>query len=76
MMLRYTFNLGAEADAIENAVKQVLADGIRTGDIAKPGEKVYGTIETGRLIAEADQIAERSVAAEREVLAIVEEKIG
>jgi glutamate formiminotransferase/formiminotetrahydrofolate cyclodeaminase len=30
----------------------------------------------GRLIAEADQIAERSVAAEREVLAIVEEKIG
>ena len=30
----------------------------------------------GKLIAEADQIAERSVAAEREVLAIVEEKIG
>jgi glutamate formiminotransferase/formiminotetrahydrofolate cyclodeaminase len=30
----------------------------------------------GRLIAEADQIAERSTAAEREVLAIVEEKIG
>ena len=53
MMLRYTFNLGKEADAIENAVKQVLADGVRTGDIAKPGEKVYGTKETGKLIAEA-----------------------
>ncbi len=53
MMLRYTFNLGKEASAIENAVKRVLADGVRTGDIAKPGEKVYGTIETGRLIAEA-----------------------
>lgn len=53
MMLRYTFDLGKEADAIENAVKKVLADGVRTGDIAKPGEKVYGTMETGRLIAEA-----------------------
>ena len=53
MMLRYTFNLGKEADAIENAVKKVLADGVRTGDIAKPGEKVYGTKETGKLIADA-----------------------
>lgn len=53
MMLRYTFDLGKEADAIESAVKKVLADGVRTGDIAKPGEKVYGTMETGRLIAEA-----------------------
>ena len=53
MMLRYTFGLGKEADAIEAAVKKVLADGVRTGDIAKPGEKVYGTKETGKLIAEA-----------------------
>ena len=53
MMLRYTFGLGKEADAVENAVKQVLADGVRTGDTAKPGEKVYGTVETGKLIAEA-----------------------
>ena len=53
MMLRYTFNLGKEADAIEAAVQKVLADGVRTGDIAKPGEKVSGTKETGRLIAEA-----------------------
>lgn len=53
MMLRYTFDLGAEADAIENAVKQVLKDGVRTGDIAKAGEKISGTLETGRLIVEA-----------------------
>ncbi len=55
MMLRYTFNLAKEADAIEDAVRKVLADGLRTGDIAKPGEKVSGTEETGRLIAEAIQ---------------------
>ncbi|MGI6205013.1 MAG: 3-isopropylmalate dehydrogenase [Anaerovoracaceae bacterium] len=53
MMLRYTFNLGKEADAIENAVRKVLKDGVRTGDIAKPGEKISGTVETGSLIAEA-----------------------
>lgn len=33
MMLRYSFDLDREADAIENAVKKVLDDGYRTGDI-------------------------------------------
>jgi len=51
MMLRYTFNLSTEADAIENAVKQFLKDGYRTGDIATPGEAVCGTVETGEKIA-------------------------
>ncbi|MDO4383014.1 MAG: 3-isopropylmalate dehydrogenase [Eubacteriales bacterium] len=51
MMLRYTFNLGTEADAIENAVKQFLRDGYRTGDIATSGEAVCGTVETGEKIA-------------------------
>ena len=51
MMLRYTFNLGTEADAIENAVKQFLKDGYRTGDIATSGEAVWGTVETGEKIA-------------------------
>lgn len=51
MMLRYTFNLGEEADAIENAVKQFLKDGYRTGDIASPGDTVCGTVETGEKIA-------------------------
>ena len=50
MMLRYTFGLLEEADAIENAVKKVLADGCRTADIAKEGEEITGTAKTGDLI--------------------------
>ena len=53
MMLRYSFGLAEEADAIEGAVKKVLADGYRSADIAGPGEKVTGTEEMGRLITEA-----------------------
>lgn len=53
MMLRYTFGLGEEADAIEAAVRKVLAAGYRTPDIAKPGEAQIGTREYGRLIVEA-----------------------
>jgi len=53
MMLRYTFGLGEEADAIEAAVRKVLADGWRTPDIAKEGETVIGTVKTGDLIVEA-----------------------
>ena len=52
MMLRYTFGLGKEADAVEAAVKKVLADGYRTHDIAAAGEKAIGTTEAGRLITE------------------------
>jgi len=53
MMLRYTFGLLEEADAIEAAVKKVLADGYRTHDIAKEGEKAIGTKEAGDLIVAA-----------------------
>ena len=35
MMLRYTFGLGQEADAIENAVKSVLDQGYRTPDLCR-----------------------------------------
>lgn len=52
MMLRYTFGLGEEADAVEKAVKKVLADGHRTHDIAGDGEKAIGTEEAGRLTVE------------------------
>ena len=34
MMLRYSFDLAAEADCIENAVQKVLDDGLRTADLA------------------------------------------
>ena len=41
-----------EADAIENAVKQVLKDGYRTIDIMDEGKTQVGTIQMGDLIAE------------------------
>ncbi len=50
MMLRYTFGLSEEADAIETAVKAVLAKGYRTPDIATEGTKVVGTKEAGALV--------------------------
>ena len=51
-MLRYSFSLEKEAEAIEDAVKSALADGIRTRDIAVEGEKIVGTKECGREIGE------------------------
>ena len=50
MMFRYSFDLPAEAKAIEDAVDAVLNEGWRTADIAKPGEEVIGTLKMGELI--------------------------
>ena len=52
MMLRYSFDLAAEADAIEAAVSRVLDAGYRTGDIFSPGCKKVGCTEMGKLILE------------------------
>lgn len=52
MMLRYSFDLEQEAQAIESAVSKVLEQGYRTADIATPGAIVVGTQEMGRLIAQ------------------------
>lgn len=52
MMLRYTFDLDEEADAIEHAVAEVLKAGYRTIDIMSEGKKQVGTAEMGTLIAE------------------------
>ena len=52
MMFRYSFHLAAEAQAIENAVDAVLAEGWRTADIAEPGVIPIGTREMGRRIRE------------------------
>lgn len=51
MMLRYSLDLDDAAAGIEAAVKQVLADGYRTGDIFSEGCKKVGTVEMGDLIA-------------------------
>ena len=53
MMLRYSFGLSAEADAVERAVDEVLVAGHRTGDIAKSGETPIRCAEMGDLIAQA-----------------------
>jgi len=52
MMLRYSFDLDKEADAIEKAVEQVLEEGFRTIDIAKAGEDYVTCSKMGSLIAE------------------------
>ncbi|MGN0513951.1 MAG: 3-isopropylmalate dehydrogenase [Lachnospiraceae bacterium] len=52
MMLRYSFDLDAEADAVEAAVKQVLKDGYRTVDIMSEGMTQVGCSKMGDLIAE------------------------
>jgi 3-isopropylmalate dehydrogenase len=50
MLLRYSFNMGAEAAWIEAAVRTVLEQGHRTRDIAVKGDKALGTTEMGDLI--------------------------
>ena len=54
MLLRYTLGLSAEADAVEAAVRAVLAAGVRTPDLYTGSETLVGTAEMGRRIA--DQI--------------------
>ena len=52
MMLRYSFDMNNEADAVENAVNKVLDDGFRTGDIMSDGMKLVSCSEMGSLIAQ------------------------
>ena len=52
MMLRYSFDLDVEADAVEKAVKQVLKDGYRTSDIMSEGCTLVGCRQMGDLLAE------------------------
>ena len=52
MMLRYSFDLDKEADAIEAAVKKVLRDGYRTADIMSEGCTRVGGSQMGDLLAE------------------------
>jgi len=52
MMLRYSFDLDKEANAIEDAIKSLLADGYRTVDILSEGMKQVSFSEMGHLISE------------------------
>ena len=52
LMLRYSFGWEDAAVAIEKAVEAVLADGLRTPDLARPGDPVLGTREMGAAIVD------------------------
>ena len=52
MLLRYSFDMDREADAVEKAVQTVLTEGYRTGDIMSEGCTRVGTCKMGDLIAE------------------------
>ena len=51
MMLRFTFDLDREADAMEKAVKEILKKGYRTSDIMSEGCTLVGCIKMGDLLA-------------------------
>ncbi|WP_424192078.1 3-isopropylmalate dehydrogenase [Ampullimonas aquatilis] len=53
MMLRYSLNKAEQADRIENAVKVVLSQGYRTGDIYEAGMQRVGTKEMGDAVLKA-----------------------
>ena len=52
MMLRYSFDLDREADAVEAAVKNILKKGYRTIDIMSEGCRQVGCKEMGDLLAD------------------------
>jgi 3-isopropylmalate dehydrogenase len=53
LMFRYSFDLEEEAQRIEAGVRQVLSDGLRTGDIMEKGATRVGTEEMGEAVAKA-----------------------
>ncbi len=53
MMLRYSFDMPAEADAIEKAVNTVLDQGLRTADIWQDGFTKVGCAAMGDAVVEA-----------------------
>ena len=53
MALRYSFDLGAEADVLERAIGLALADGHRTADIAAPGDASISTAAMGDAVVAA-----------------------
>ena len=53
MMLRYSLNRAEQAERIEAAVRKVLAQGLRTADIAAPGAATVGTVAMGAAVVAA-----------------------
>jgi 3-isopropylmalate dehydrogenase len=63
MLLRHSFKLEIEAVSIESAVREILAEGHRTRDLAGKGESSISTREMGELVAE--RVRERAQAPAR-----------
>jgi 3-isopropylmalate dehydrogenase len=58
MALRYSFDMGKEADLLETAIAGALAQGLRTPDIMQPGMRQVGTAEMGSaILAELGKLA-------------------
>jgi len=58
MCLRYSFDMGDDADMVEAAVRNVLDKGVRTADIMQPGKKQVSTEQMGEAVtAELDKLA-------------------
>jgi 3-isopropylmalate dehydrogenase len=58
MALRYSFNMGKQADLIDAAIAAALAKGLRTADIKSDGMQVVGTAEMGEaIVAEMEKLA-------------------
>jgi 3-isopropylmalate dehydrogenase len=58
MMLRYSFDLGEEADLVERAITNVLDGGLRTADIMQPGKARVSTKVMGEaVVSELDKLA-------------------
>ena len=56
MMLRYSFDLGDDADRVETVVQNVLNEGYRTSDIMQSGCHLVSTEEMGtKLLSELDR---------------------
>jgi 3-isopropylmalate dehydrogenase len=53
MLLRYSLKRGDLADRVERAVKRTLASGLRTADIARPGEPTVGTAAMAQAVVAA-----------------------
>jgi len=59
MMLRYSFDMPDEANLVETAIDNVLAGGLRTGDIMQTGKARVSTKVMGEaIVAELNQVAE------------------
>lgn len=52
MLLRYSLKLDKEANMVEQAVRQVVAEGYRTPDLFEPDKTILGTEEMGDLVAQ------------------------